>query len=61
MTVRYDEQMVDPLTKLRRRPFLAPLMFPLLALLAAGAGNLLAWHLGTHYCRGAGAPCRGGG
>ena len=38
MTVRYDEQMVDPLTKLRRRPFLAPLMFPLLALLAAGAG-----------------------
>ena len=38
MTVRYDERMVDPLTKLRRRPFLAPLMFPLLALLAAGAG-----------------------
>ena len=30
--------MVDPLTTLRRRPFLAPLLFPLLALLAAGAG-----------------------
>jgi phosphohistidine phosphatase SixA len=30
--------MVDTLTQLRRRPFLAPLMFPLLALLAAGAG-----------------------
>jgi broad specificity phosphatase PhoE len=29
---------MDPLIKLRRRPFLAPLMFPLLALLAAGAG-----------------------
>lgn len=38
MTVRYDERMVDPLTKLRRRPFLTPLMFPLLVLLAAGAG-----------------------
>src|SRR4051794_40480622 len=38
MNVRYDGAMVDPLTKLRRRPFLSPLMFPVLVLLAAGAG-----------------------
>ena len=39
VAVRYDAwMMVDPLTTLRRRPFLAPLLFPLLALLAAGAG-----------------------
>lgn len=29
---------MDPLTRLRRRPLLAPLLFPLLALLMAGAG-----------------------
>lgn len=29
---------MDPLTKLRRRPFMAPLLFPLLALLMAAAG-----------------------
>ena len=28
----------DPLTRLRRRPFLAPLLMPLLDCLAAGAG-----------------------
>jgi phosphohistidine phosphatase SixA len=37
VTVRYDVTM-DTLTKLRRRPFMAPLMFPLLTLLAAGGG-----------------------
>lgn len=30
--------MADPLTRLRRRPLLAPLLLPLLAVLAAGAG-----------------------
>lgn len=30
--------MADPLTRLRRRPLLAPLLIPLLAVLAAGAG-----------------------
>ncbi len=30
--------MVDPLTKLRRRPFMAPLLLPLVAVLLAGAG-----------------------
>lgn len=29
---------MDPLTRLRRRPFMAPLLFPLLALLLAAAG-----------------------
>jgi broad specificity phosphatase PhoE len=29
---------MDPLTRLRRRPFMAPLLFPLLALLMAAAG-----------------------
>jgi phosphohistidine phosphatase SixA len=37
VTVRYDV-MMDTLTKLRRRPFMAPLLLTLLTLLAAGGG-----------------------
>ena len=34
----YDRRMPDPLDRMRRRPSLAPLLLPLLVLLAAGAG-----------------------
>ena len=34
----YDPRMPEPLDRLRRRPLLAPLLLPLLVLLAAGAG-----------------------
>jgi phosphohistidine phosphatase SixA len=34
----YDRRMSEPLNRLRRRPLLAPLWLPILALLAAGAG-----------------------
>jgi hypothetical protein len=34
----YDRRMPEPLSRLRRRPLLAPLWLPLIVLLAAGAG-----------------------
>ena len=34
----YDRRMPEPLDRMRRRPSLAPLLLPLLVLLAAGAG-----------------------
>jgi probable phosphoglycerate mutase len=40
----YDPAMTDPLNRLKRRPLLAPLLLPLLAIIAAGAG--VVW-LGT--------------